>query len=214
MYRPPHFREDDPRRLHAFIARHPFACIVASVDGNLTANHVPVQLVGDVGGSCTLQGHIAKANDLWRLLPDGSPVLAIFTGADAYITPSWYEAKQVTGEVVPTWNYAVVHAYGTVRFVRDAVWLRDLVGALTDRHEKNRAAPWQVADAPERYVDRMLSGIVGIEIDITRLEGKFKASQNRSDEDRRRVEAGLAECGLSPDSRTELVRAPSPPDID
>ena len=206
MYRPPHFRDDDPPRLQDFIARHPLACVIAHVDGALTANHLPLQFVAGTAESGVLRGHIARANDLWRRLPDGSPALAVFTGADAYVTPSWYEAKAATGEVVPTWNYAVVHAHGAVRFEHDAARLRSLVEALTDEHEAPRSAPWRVSDAPGPYVDRMLSGIVGVEIVVTRLEGKFKASQNRSDEDRRRVASGLADSGVPPDLRAELVR--------
>ncbi|MCZ8130901.1 MAG: FMN-binding negative transcriptional regulator [Steroidobacteraceae bacterium] len=208
MYRPPHFREDDPVRLEQFVARHPLACVVAQVEGVLTANHLPLQLVHGDAGERVLRGHVARANELWRLLPAESAVLAVFTGADAYVTPAWYAAKSTTGEVVPTWNYAVVHAHGTVRFEHDPVRLRALVEGLTDQHESRRAAPWQVSDAPGRYVDRMLSGIVGIEIVVTRLEGKFKSSQNRSDDDRRRIEAELAAAGMPHESRAELVRKP------
>lgn len=206
MYRPPHFSEDDPEKLRAFITRHPFACVVAHANGELAANHLPLQVVAGANGGCVLKGHIARANDLWQQLTDGADVLAIFTGADAYITPSWYAAKATTGEVVPTWNYAVVHAHGTVRFEHDRARLRELVGELTDQHEASRRDRWSVADAPDRYVERMLSGIVGIEIAVTRLEGKFKASQNRSAEDRARVRDGLTEAGAPPAARDELVR--------
>jgi transcriptional regulator len=206
MYVPPQFREHDPDGLAALIERYPLASVVAILDGELVANHFPLQISADAYGNRVLRGHIARANDLWKKLPAGSRVLAIFTGPDAYITPSWYAAKETTGEVVPTWNYAVVHAHCSVRFEHDAARLRDSVGALVEEQEKRRSRPWRISDAPDRYVERMLSGIVGIELLVSRLEGKFKASQNHSPEDRRRVEKGLADDGVAAEYVRELVR--------
>lgn len=206
MYRPPHFREDDPARLDAFVAAHPLATLVAVVEGSPVANHVPLLLQRGADGRAVLRGHVARANDLWRLMPAGAAVLAIFQGADAYVTPAWYAAKQATGEVVPTWNYAVVHAHGAIRFFDDRERLHALVGTLTDEHERMRSAPWAVDDAPAAYVERMLSGIVGVEIDVARYEGKFKASQNRAADDRARIDAGLAADGRDASARAELVR--------
>jgi transcriptional regulator len=206
MYRPPHFRDDDAARLEAFVRTHPLAALVATSQGGLVGNHLPLQLVAEGSGQRFLRGHIARANELWRVLPDGSAVLAIFSGADRYITPAWYATKAVTGEVVPTWNYAVVHAHGAIRFVHDRDWLLQVVGGLTDEHERTRDNPWQVGDAPGPYVERMLSGIVGVEIAVSRLEGKFKASQNRTADDRRRIDAGLRDEGLAANERAELVR--------
>lgn len=206
MYTPPHFREDDPAAVARFLASHPLACIVAHVAGELVANHVPLVLRSRADGGRILSGHIARANDLWRSLPDGSAVLAVFAGADRYVTPAWYEAKATTGEVVPTWNYAVVHVHGRVTFFHEPERLRALVDVLTAEHEAPRAEPWAVADAPAAYVDRMLRGIVGLEIEITRVEGKFKSSQNRSAEDRRRIDAGLAAADVPAADREELVR--------
>lgn len=206
VYRPPHFREDDPARLDAVVRAHPLATLVAHVDGALVANHLPLQLVRDAGRA-VLRGHVARANDVWRLLAPGAPVLAIFQGADGYVTPSWYEAKTTTGEVVPTWNYAVVHAHGTIRFYDDRERLHALVRALTDERERSRATPWAVDDAPVAYVERMISGIVGLEIDVVRYEGKFKSSQNRSAEDRQRVDAGFEQDGRGAEERRELVRS-------
>lgn len=206
MYRPPHFREDDPARLDALVTAHPLATLVANADGGLVANHVPLLLTRDDAGRRVFRGHVARANELWRALPPDAPVLAIFQGAESYVTPAWYAAKAVTGEVVPTWNYAVVHAHGTIRFFDDRERLHALVSRLTNEHERPRAQPWAVDDAPAPYVERMLSGIVGLEIEVARYEGKFKASQNRSAEDRARIDAGFAADGRGPEERSELVQ--------
>ena len=206
MYRPPHFRNDDAARLEAFVRAHPLAALVATSQDGLTGNHLPLRLATKEAGQRFLRGHIARANDLWRILPEGAPVLAIVSGADRYITPAWYAAKATTGEVVPTWNYAVVHAHGAIRFIHDRDWLLQVVGDLTDAHERTRNSPWQVGDAPGPYVERMLSAIVGVEIAVSRIEGKFKASQNRTIDDRRRIDAGLRDDGLAANERAELVR--------
>jgi transcriptional regulator len=207
MYRPPHFREDDPERLDAFVSAHPLATLVAHVAGGLVANHVPLLMVRDEAGRRVLRGHVARANELWRALSADAPVLAIFQGAESYVTPAWYAAKAATGEVVPTWNYAVVHAHGTIRFFDERDRLHALVSSLTDEHERPRTQPWAVDDAPTPYVDRMLSAIVGLEIEVTRYEGKFKASQNRTAEDRARIASGLEADGRSDDERAELVQS-------
>src|SRR5262249_22309736 len=138
-----------------------------------------------------LVGHVARANPLWRDADNGS-VLAVFQGAQAYVSPSWYPSKAATGQVVPTWNYTVAQAHGKLRAIDDAEWLRALVGSLTQQHEGNRAAPWHVSDAPDDYIDKMLRAIVGIEIAVHRLEGKWKHSQNRSTADRQGVAEGLS----------------------
>ena len=208
MYRPADFREDRPERLEAFVAAHPLGALVIATPGGLVANHIPMLLVRDAAGRALLRGHVARANELWRVAADATPALVLFGGAQRYVTPSWYPSKRATGEVVPTWNYAVVHAHGPLRFVADRDWLLALVTALTERNERPRAAPWQVADAPAAYIERMLGAIVGFEIIVERLEGKFKASQNRSAEDRAGVAAGLAADGVSDAERDELVRPP------
>ena len=208
MYRPADFREDRPERLEAFVAAHPLGALVIATPGGLVANHIPMLLVRDAAGRALLRGHVARANELWRVVADATPALVLFGGAQRYVTPSWYPSKRATGEVVPTWNYAVVHAHGPLRFVADRDWLLALVTALTERNERPRAAPWQVADAPAAYIERMLGAIVGFEIIVERLEGKFKASQNRSAEDRAGVAAGLAADGVSDAERDELVRPP------
>jgi transcriptional regulator len=175
------------------MGRHPFATVVAVVSGAVDALHVPLLVdpaAGPLGG---LRGHIARANRLWREVEDGSEVLAIFRGADGYVSPGWYPAKREHGRVVPTWNYEVVHARGTVRWIHEAAALRALVSDLTDRHEAGRSNSWSLNDAPEDYVAGMLKAIVGFEVQITSLTGKMKLSQNRSEADRAGVASGLAE---------------------
>lgn len=206
MYVPAHFREHDPAVAERLIADNPLACVVAQVAGELVANHLPLKLVSRPDAPQVLVGHVARANDLWRNVTSGTPVLAVFAGANRYITPAWYEAKATSGEVVPTWNYAVVHMHGRVSFVHDPDRLRALVDSLTTQHESARPAPWAVADAPADYVRRMLGGIVGIEIEVSRVECKVKASQNRSAGDRARIDAGLAADGVPAAERGDLVR--------
>jgi len=142
-----------------------------------------------------LRAHLARANPQWRDAESLREVLVVFQDTDAYITPSWYETKRESGKVVPTWNYATVHAYGAVRVIEDREWLRQLVDDLTSTHEPGRVAPWAVADAPAEYIDQMMLAIAGIEINISRIEGKWKVSQNRSAEDRAGIVAGLRATG-------------------
>ncbi len=208
MYRPPHFREDDPKTLGAFIDAHPLAALIAATPTGLLANHIPLLRLQNSDGHTVFHGHVARANDFWRTTPAHSVVVAIFGGPDRYISPTWYPTMAETGEVVPTWNYAVVHAHGRIRFIEDLTWLRALVEALTDRHESGQAAPWRVADAPRDYLERMLRAIVGFEIAVERLEGKFKASQNRTERERDGVNAAFAADGVPEDVRAQLVRPP------
>lgn len=208
MYRPAHFREDDPAILDAFIDAHALAVLVANSAAGLVANHIPLLRFPADGGGTVLRGHVARANDFWKIVPSGQEVLAVFGGADCYVTPSWYPTKKLTGEVVPTWNYSVVHAHGRIRFIDDREWVHTLVVALTERHEAPRPAPWAVADAPPTYIARMLGAIVGFEIAVERMEGKVKASQNRTEAERAGVSAGLSAEGASDEARRELVRPP------
>jgi len=200
MYEPSHFRQDDPEALAALMREQPLAALVTVGADGLAADHIPLEY--DAGQNL-LRGHVARANPLWQHAA-GQPVLAIFRGAQAYVSPSWYPSKAATHKVVPTWNYAVVHAHGTLRAVDDAPWLHDLVSRLTAHHESRSAAPWAVSDAPPDYVQQMLRAIVGIEIVVTKLVGKWKVSQNRSDADR----DGTA-CGLeaSPDAQARAMAA-------
>ena len=192
MYTPTAFRETRPEALQELIRRHPLAALVAITSEGLTANHMPLVFDPAGGPYGTLRGHVARANPVWRFTTAGSPVLAIFQGPDHYITPSWYPGKNAHGMVVPTWNYAVVHAHGTITWHDDPSWLRRFLDTLTAAQEMHRAEPWQVSDAPERYIERQLAAIVGFEIAVTSLTGKWKLGQNRDAGDRSGIAAGLA----------------------
>ena len=194
LYNPPHFREDDVALQHELITASPFGLLISAEAEQPCATPLPLILLPTVGLLGTLQGHLAKANDHWRSL-EGRPVLVVFQGADAYISPTWYASKREHGKVVPTWNYATVHVRGTARVVHDGEWLREHVGRLTESQERSREVPWAIGDAPSTYIEGQLKGIVGIEIEIRALEGKWKVSQNRSAEDQRGVIAGLASQG-------------------
>ena len=188
LYNPPHFREDRPEVLHAAIREHAFATLVAEGPDGLIANHLPF-LLDETRG--VLRGHVARANPVWKEARPDREALAIFQGPSAYITPSWYATKAATGKVVPTWNYLAVHVRGPLAFFDDADRLRALVTDMTNAHEAGRAAPWAVTDAPADYIDTQLRAIVGVELAITRIEGKWKMSQNRDAADREGVRAGL-----------------------
>jgi transcriptional regulator len=192
---PEQFAERDPARLAALVDAHPLGMWVVLADGALTINHVPFLLDRAAGPHGTLRGHVARANPVWQSLARASASAVVFQGPDAYVTPSWYATKVEHGRVVPTWNYAVVHAHGAARAIEDREWLRELVAALTDRHEAGRAAPWRVTDAPADFVDGLFGAIVGVEITIERLVGKWKVSQNRPAADRAGVAAGLRAAG-------------------
>lgn len=210
MYDVPAFRENRTEILHALMRAHPLATLViAADDGVPEANHLPLLLDAEPRPLGTLRGHVARANPLWRQVGAGRDVLAVFHGPQSYVTPSWYATKRETGAVVPTWNYAVVHARCRLAVHDDREWLRDLVARLTERHENDRPQPWSVTDAPADYIERMLGAIVGIELRITGLQGKWKASQNRPQADRDGVAAGLDAIGS--DAAREmagLVRGP------
>jgi len=208
MYLPKHFEETRVATLHELIRAHPLGALVTFDAGRIEANHIPFEIDPDPAPFGTLHGHVARANPAWRGLSPAVDALVIFQGPEAYVSPSWYPSKQESGKVVPTWNYAVVHAYGPVRAVDDAVWLRAFVEKLTDRHEAGRAARWKVTDSPADYVDKMVTAIVGIELPIARLLGKWKVSQNRPAPDREGVVAGLHEQGSDvAKAMAELVRA-------
>jgi transcriptional regulator len=191
MYIPGHFAEPSLEVLHATLRDAGLCTLVTTGEGGLDASHLPLLLEPEPGPLGRLIGHVARASPQWRATPAGAAALVVLLGPDAYVTPSWYPSKQEAGKVVPTWNYLAIHAHGVVRFFEDRARLLDVVTRLTVRHEAGRAHPWKVTDAPPDYVEAMLGGIVGVELTITRLEGKWKASQNRSEADRRGVEAGL-----------------------
>jgi len=191
MYTPPAFREDDPDALRAIMREARLSTIVTATAEGLVATAIPFFLDEAEGPHGTLYGHMARANRQWQLPPSGD-AMVIFSGPDAYITPSWYASKREHGKVVPTWNYVAVHAYGPVEFFDEEARLLDVVSRLTRLHEEPRAEPWAVADAPEAYVRGHMRGIVGIRLPISRLEGAKKMSQNKSEADRASVAAGLS----------------------
>lgn len=192
MYLPSHFEETRPEPLHALIRSHPLGLLVTQGADGLRADSVPFVLDADPdGGPGLLRAHVARANPLWREAGAGES-LVVFQGPQAYVSPNWYPGKAEHGKVVPTWNYVMVQARGPLRAIDDAEWLRAFVTRLTERHEATQPRPWAVGDAPDDYVDRMLQAIVGIEIRLTGLVGKWKASQNRSAADRAGVRQGLA----------------------
>jgi transcriptional regulator len=193
LYLPAYFEESRTEVLHALMRARPLATLVTLCSSGLVANHIPVETRSEPPPHGSLRGHIARANPLWKDYLADSEALLIFQGPQAYISPSFYPSKQETGEVVPTWNYAVVHAHGTLRFVQDAEWLHALVVRLTDAHEASRRAPWKVGDAPLPYINKMLSLIVGFEFSIARLTGKWKISQNHPAANRQGVVKGLRE---------------------
>ena len=193
MYIPAHFAESSVPTLHGVMRQHPFATMIAATASGLEANHIPLVLDASPSQYGTLRGHIARANTLWQRLDAGSEVLAVFHGPHHYISPSWYPSKREHGRVVPTWNYVAVHARGRIEWCHDAAWLRRFVEALTTQHEAAEESPWHVTDAPEDYVQRMLGAIVGFEISIGELSGKWKLSQNRTPADRTGAVKALAE---------------------
>jgi len=193
MYQPPHFREEDLGVQHQLIRAHPLGLLISAGGSGLIANPVPFHLDTDASEKGTLRLHLAKANAQWRDIQDGAPVLAVFQGVNSYVTPSWYQTKRETGKVVPTWNYVIVQVRGPARVIDDADWLLAQISAITSQHEGHRDEPWAINDAPEDFIRAQLKGIIGVEIEIASIEGKWKVSQNRPVADREGVAAGLGE---------------------
>ena len=191
MYTPKDFLVDDLPTLHADMQRNSFAALVTLTSNGLVATHLPILLDPDRGPFGTILGHVSRANPQWQHTDSTTEALLIFNGPDTYVTPNWYPAKQETHRVVPTWNYAAIHAYGPITFFHDPERLREIVTRLTDLHESTFPTPWKVTDAPANYIDGQLKAIVGFELPITRLEGKRKFNQNRSAADQAGVVEGL-----------------------
>lgn len=207
MYLPAAFAETRVEVLHALMRERPFATLVTRGAEGIAADHLPLRLAVGTDGTCRLRGHVARANPLWRTAA-GSEALAIFHGPQAYVTPSWYPTKREHGRAVPTWNYVVVHARGRLAAFDDPQRLRALLDDLVDHHEAMLPEPWRVADAPDDYLATMLGAIVGIEIDVAELTGKWKTSQNQPAENRRGVAAGLgAQAGEEARAMAALVAA-------
>jgi transcriptional regulator len=206
MYLPKHFEQTDREQLTALMRERPLATLITTTPDGPSADLIPLEFHSNEGEHGTLRGHVARANPLWRRA--GTMALAVFSGPEAYISPGWYASKKEHGKVVPTWNYTMVQASGVLRAMDDAPWLHALVQRLTDHHEATQAKPWQVSDAPDDYVQQMLRAIVGIEIPLTSLVGKWKVSQNRSAADREGTAQGLAaEHG----AMSALVQLAKPP---
>lgn len=197
MYIPPYFAETRPQILHDLIDQHPLGILITHGAGGLDANHIPFHLLRDQGTHGSLACHVARANPVWQQLATGDEVLVVFRAAEAYVSPNWYPSKHETHRQVPTWNYAVVHAHGRVTLRDDERFLRHNLAFLTKRHEAAKPVAWKMGDAPRDYLDAMLKAIVGLEIQITRLEGKFKLSQNKEARDIRSAGEALREQGDS-----------------
>jgi transcriptional regulator len=208
MYQPPHFIETDIGVLHALIRAHPLGLLISVGKEGPVANPLPFLLDAEIAPHGRLRVHLARANPQWRLIAEDpeTPVLIVFQGVDSYVTPSWYETKRETGKVVPTWNYAIVQVRGRARVVEDQTWLAGQIKELTATHEASRSEPWHVTDAPDAFIAAQLKGIVGMEIAITEITGKWKVSQNRPEADRRGVAEGLDASDHDAAAMAELVR--------
>lgn len=195
MYLPPYHVETDVQTMQSLIHKHPLGTWVKHSDQGLVANHIPFVLDPNCGALGTLRAHVSRANPIWRELATGMESLVIFQGPQSYITPSWYPGKLADGKVVPTWNYTVVHARGEARAVQDPDWIYQLITHLTDTNELSNPKPWRVTDAPADFIAQMARAIVGIEIPLTAMTGKWKVSQDESPADRAGTVAGLAALG-------------------
>ena len=206
MYLPPHFAATDPASLHRLMRAYPLGALVTQGELGLDANHLPFEFDSDEGVHGILRAHVARNNPLWQEVKEGQEVLVIFRAVEGYISPNWYPSKQAHHKQVPTWNYAVVHAHGRIRVRDDARFVRRLLASLTRTHEAAEPAPWKMADAPRDYLEARVQAVVGIEIEIDQLVGKFKLSQNKEAADRQgtidalqaKGQTALAEAMLSP----------------
>ncbi|MCK9397447.1 MAG: FMN-binding negative transcriptional regulator [Methylobacter sp.] len=197
MYIPPHFEQPDLDAMHELIRTRPLATLVTLSSNGINANHIPLHLSQTPEPFGVLRGHVARANPIWADLASEVDALAIFHGPDAYISPSWYATKQETGRVVPTWNYAVVHAYGFLRIIDDASWVRAQLEAMTRDNEADFPEPWAVSDAPDDFTEKLVGAVIGIEMVIARLSGKWKVSQNQPPQNQGSVIQGLNASGQS-----------------
>jgi transcriptional regulator len=191
MYIPPHFAETRPEELTRIIRAYPLGVLVTQDEAGLDANHIPFEFDPDAGAHGVLTAHVARANPVWQRCATGSSVMVIFRGAEGYISPSWYPTKHEAHRQVPTWNYEVVHAHGTLTVVDDERFVRGMVARLTRRHEAAEATPWKMSDSAPAFIDQLLGSIVGIEIAVTSLVGKRKLSQNKEVRDREGAAAKL-----------------------
>jgi transcriptional regulator len=206
MYTPAQFKVEDAAEAHALMRAHPFAILVTQGADGMTATHLPTVLKVDAASPLgRIECHVARPNSQWRTIAADADALMIFQGPNAYIRPGWYPSKAEHGKAVPTWNYAAVHAYGPLRVMSDKAWLLAHVGELSDQQEAPYEARWSIAEAPANYLDVMARGIVGLTLEITRLEGKVKMSQNRDQHDRAGVVHGLGDRGEVHDAETAAL---------
>jgi len=193
MFKPPMFVEEREELIHNLIRSNSFGTLICMVDGELAADHLPLLFKPELGEKGVLHAHISKGNPLWTKHQGGQEVMVIFQGTHHYISPSWYASKAEHEKVVPTWNYAVVHVHGTIKIIEDHDWLLNHINEQTDKNEQHYDTPWKVSDAPEKFINGQLKGIVGVEIEITRFDGKWKMSQNKNAADKKGVVKGLSD---------------------
>ncbi len=202
MYCPAHFQENRLTEIISLIEQFPLASMICNSPSGLVADHIPLMYEGEPGTSGNLIGHVAKNNPLWQLSAD-QELLVIFQGPSTYISPNWYATKSEAGKVVPTWNYAVVHAYCTLEAIHDSQQVLQIISELTDQHEASQQHPWRVADAPSEFTDRLVGNIVGIKLKINRIQGKWKVSQNQPQQNQESVVQGLLAEGS--DAQTQMA---------
>ena len=204
MYLPEHFAERDPVVLRELLNENPLGVLITHTAAGLDGNHIPFEVDGEVAAGGRLRAHVARNNSIWREVADGQPVLVVFRAADAYISPNWYPSKHELHRQVPTWNYRVVHVHGALRIRDDEKYVRGVVARLTRRHESGTGdpRPWKMADSKPEYINQMIAAIVGLEVEITRVEGKFKLSQNKEERDRANASDQLRQRG-----KIEMARA-------
>ena len=211
MYLPSHFAVTEPEALHELMRAHPLGALITCGELGLDANHLPFEFDAGEGEHGVLRAHVARNNPLWQEVKEGDEVLVIFKAVDGYVSPSWYPSKQAHHQQVPTWNYAVVHAHGHIRVRDDARFVRRLLANLTRVHEATEPAPWKMADAPREYIEAMVQAVVGIEIEVSQLVGKYKLSQNKEEADRLGAIGALRERGSDPLASAMQNPPSSPP---
>ena len=209
MYVPAHFAETRKEVLHSRIVQHPFGTLITHGSNGLDANHIPFELAAEDGELGVLRAHVARANPVWQEVANGDEVLVVFHAGDAYISPNWYPSKHELHKQVPTWNYMVVHAHGRITILDDERYVRGVVGRLTRTHEASEPKPWKMGDAPKDYVDAMVKAIVGIQVEITRLVGKSKLSQNKEARDIHGAAEALKSSGESQLADAMLAGVPT-----
>jgi len=209
MYIPAHFAETRKEVLHSRIVQHPFGTLITHGSSGLDANHIPFELAAEDGELGVLRAHVARANPVWQEVANGDEVLVVFHAGEAYISPNWYPSKHELHKQVPTWNYMVVHAHGRITILDDERYVRGVVGRLTRTHEASEPKPWKMGDAPKDYVDAMVKAIVGVQVEITRLVGKSKLSQNKEARDIQGAAEALKSSGESQLADAMLAGVPT-----